>query len=118
MDPRVESMARILVEYSTKVQKGDIVRIFGHTPAAPLIEACYVEVLKAGGYPLVNVGLPGMTKLFYDYASDEQLSWVNPLLLHRVEKIDVSIGIWAETGEFAAGSLAVKGFMLAPSYFD
>jgi aminopeptidase len=97
MDPRVESMARILVEYSTKVKKGDIVRIFGHLPAAPLIEACYVEVLKAGGYPIVNVGLPGMTKVFYDYASDDQLSWVNPLLLHRVEKIDVSIGIWAES---------------------
>ena len=26
MDPRVESMAKILVEYSTKVRKGDIVR--------------------------------------------------------------------------------------------
>ena len=55
MDPRVESMAKILVEYSTKVQKGDIVRIFGHIPAAPLVEACYVEVLKAGGNPIANI---------------------------------------------------------------
>jgi len=97
MDPRVSSMARILVEYSTKVRKGDIVRIFGHTPAAPLVEACYVEVLKAGGHPLVNVGLPGMEKLFFDYANEDQLSWENPFLIERAKKVDVSIGIWAES---------------------
>ena len=49
MDPRVESMAKILVEYSTKVQKGDMVRIFGHTPAAPLIEAGADFLAVSGG---------------------------------------------------------------------
>ena len=96
MDPRVESMAKILVEYSTKVQKGDIVRIFGHTPAAPLIEACYVEVLKAGGHPVVQLMLPGLSKVFYDHANDDQLEWVSPVALETVRKADVSIGIWAE----------------------
>jgi aminopeptidase len=89
-------MAQILVEYSTKLQKGDVVRIFGHTPAAPLIEACYVEVLKAGGHPVVQLMLPGLSKVFYDHANDDQLEWVSPVALETVRKADVSIGIWAE----------------------
>ena len=37
MDPRVETMARILVDYSVDVQPGQFVRIEGTPDGAPLI---------------------------------------------------------------------------------
>jgi aminopeptidase len=97
MDPRVESMAQILVNYSTKVRKGDLVRIVGEEVTTPLVKACYKEVLKAGGYPIVNVIPAGLSRLFYDYASDEIISRENPFLQHAVEIADVNIGILSDS---------------------
>jgi len=48
-DPRVESLASILVRYSTKVQPGDVCVIQGTTVAEPLVQAVYEDVLRAGG---------------------------------------------------------------------
>ncbi len=93
MDKRIENMAKLLVHYSTKVREGEIVRIVGSTLSAPIIEAVYIEVLKAGGFPLIHISLPGLGKVFYDYASDEYLSWTNPFMLDMYHKIDVSINI-------------------------
>ena len=45
-----EKYAKILVEYSVDVQKGNIVIIRGEAQAQPLILAVYEEVLKKDGY--------------------------------------------------------------------
>ena len=50
-DPRAESLAKILVGYSTKVKEGEIVAIDGDAAAEPLLLAVYEEVLKAGAQP-------------------------------------------------------------------
>jgi aminopeptidase len=96
MDQRIKNMAKILVKYSTKVRRGDIVRIVGNFLSAPLVESVYIEVLKVGGFPIVDLGLVGTGKAHYDYASDEFLSWTNPFTLDLYKKIDVSINIGGE----------------------
>ncbi len=92
-DPRVQKLAEVLVRYSTTVQPGDKVAIRGEALAAPLIREVYAQVLQAGGHPLVNVELPGMQKLFYQYASDEQLRFIQPPLKLMAETFDVNISI-------------------------
>ena len=48
-DPRVEKLADILVNYSAKVVKGDVVMIdFSGTRSLPLIEEIYKKCLKNG----------------------------------------------------------------------
>ena len=42
----VVNLARILVNYSTKVQEKDLVAIVGQPPATPLIQEVYREVLR------------------------------------------------------------------------
>jgi aminopeptidase len=78
-DPRVKNLARIVVEYCVEVQPKNRVAIIGYAEAAPLIKELYREVLKAGGYPLVNVQLEGMDYIFYKEASDDQLQYINPM---------------------------------------
>lgn len=54
-DPRLEKLANILVNYSTKVQKGEKVLISSHVVARPLIIEVIKAVQKAGGYPYVEL---------------------------------------------------------------
>ena len=44
-DPRVEKMAKVLVDYSLEIKKGDLFYIRGSQLAAPLIKEVYKEAL-------------------------------------------------------------------------
>lgn len=96
-DPRVESLAKILVGYSTQVKEGEVVSIDGENAAAPLLVAVYEEVLKAGGNPILNVSLDGQAVSYFKHASDEQLGWVSPTAAWIVDNADVRIAIGAST---------------------
>jgi aminopeptidase len=95
-DPRLDKLASVLVHYSTGVKKGDLVRIGGETAGIPLVEAIYEQVLQAGGHPFVQLTTDDMDDAFFRLASDEQLSFVNPLNQQMIEAIDVYFGIWAD----------------------
>ncbi|MEM7682042.1 MAG: aminopeptidase [Planctomycetota bacterium] len=95
-DPRIEKLADVLVNYSTQVQPGQIVRLSGPPIAMPLLECLYAQVLQAGGHPVVRCAPDALTDLFFEHASEAQLEHLSPLALHEVETIDVSIGLWAD----------------------
>jgi len=96
-DPRIDALARVLVEYSTGVMPGQLVRISGDPVGMPLVEAVYERVLKAGAHPMVRLTPGELNDLFYEHAGQEQLEYVNPLALEEMKTIDVSIGMWADT---------------------
>ncbi|MCK4462350.1 MAG: aminopeptidase, partial [candidate division Zixibacteria bacterium] len=48
MDPRVEKLARVLVHYSVKLKKGQLVKIAGEVAALPLIKAVFAEAVRVG----------------------------------------------------------------------
>jgi aminopeptidase len=78
-DPRVDRMAQVLVNYSTKIQPGDRVLIEAEPPAEPLVRALYREILKAGGHPHSLIALAGFTTatgiddVFLQFAQGDQL---------------------------------------------
>jgi aminopeptidase len=94
-DPRAESLAKILVGYSTKVRAGETVSIDGEVGAEPLLRAVYEEVLKAGAHPILNVSLDGLAAAYYEHANDDQLTWISPFTEWMAENVDVRIGIGA-----------------------
>jgi aminopeptidase len=95
-DPRLDKLADVIVNYSTRVRKGDLVSIAAEPGAMPLVEATYEAVLKAGGHPFWTPRSEALTEILLDHASDEQLRYVSPIDLHRVGAIDVQIAFWAE----------------------
>ena len=96
-DPRLDKLAKVLVNYSTGVRRGQLVRISGSTVAQDLIEAIYEHVLRAGAHPQVRCAPDSLTDLFLELADEHQLKYLSPLARHEIETIDVSIGLWAET---------------------
>lgn len=107
-DPRVEKFAKIIVDYSTRVQKGDLVAIRGFplTPAAtPLINAVTEQVLEAGGLPHLVMTPPEYRELLYKNASEDQLSYINPLTKMINESFDVDIRISSSQNTNALSNL-------------
>jgi len=93
-DPRVSKLAKVLVNYSVEIQKGQQVMINTSPIAEELTLAVYEEVIKAGGHPLVRNEVPGTDEIFFKYASDEQLDFVSPVMKQVTETFDASISLW------------------------
>jgi aminopeptidase len=98
-DPRFNTMAQVIVNYSLEVKRGQTVYVFSHTPAAPLMLELYREILKAGGNAFLRADLPGAQEIFYETAQDAQLDFVSPIDRASVEpgQFDAYVGIRAET---------------------
>ncbi|MEP7293437.1 MAG: aminopeptidase [Chloroflexota bacterium] len=90
-DPRIDNLADILVNYSTKVQPGEWVGVLGDVAALPLIRAVYAEVVKAGGNPSLMLTDDLLTREFARLANDEQMQWLDPSQSLYYEKADVYI---------------------------
>jgi len=91
-----DKYAEVLVDYSTNVQKGDLVLIKGESfESKDLIKAVYKRVIEKGAHPLVRVGLGGLAEVFIKNASDEQLDFVDPITKLEYEKVDKFISIGA-----------------------
>ncbi len=95
-DPRLEKLADVLVGYSARVQKNNLVRLNGPAIATPLIVELYRKVLQAGAHPLVRVTPDELPETLYKLAGEEQLKYLNPINAFEVEHLDCSIGIWGE----------------------
>ncbi|MFC2037561.1 aminopeptidase [Chloroflexota bacterium] len=93
-DPRVEAVARILVDYSVAIQPGEFVGIQGAPEGAPLLLAVYQRVLEQGGHPWLHMGLDEAREIFFKHASDEQLDFVPSVERQLVEELDATVGIW------------------------
>jgi len=91
-----EKYAAVLVDYSTNVQKGDLVIIRASSPMAEnLVKAVYKRVLQKGGNPILRTSICDMTDTFIKYATDEQLDYVDPISKQEYEIVDKLISIGA-----------------------
>ena len=54
-----EKLAKLAINYSIGVKKEDRVFISGHSLAEELFQALYIETIKAGGHPSLNLQIEG-----------------------------------------------------------
>ncbi len=95
-DSRIEKLADVLVNYSTRVKKGDVVRLTGALVGRPLIVALYRAVLRAGGQPIVVMGPEECHEIKLTEGSEEQLRFEDPLQQYIIETVDVTISYWGD----------------------
>ena len=95
-DPRIEKFARILVDYSTRVQPGDRVAVTTSTAAEPVAQALFALILDRGAYPHILMEFAEQEEILFAHGSDEQLEYVP--LFHKMafEELDVLIKVKAE----------------------
>lgn len=91
-----DKYAQVLVDYSTNVQKGELVIISTQSiQAKDLVKAVYKRVLQNGANPVLRTGFGDMAEVFIKYASDEQLDYIDPMTELEYEKADVFISLGA-----------------------
>ncbi len=95
-DIRIERWANVLVNYSLGVKKGDLLQIKSTELANPLIQAVYRLALQKGANPYVTYFGEGLTEIFFEEASKEQLEYLTPIEKYEIEKIDHYLYIIAE----------------------
>lgn len=94
-DPRIERLAEILVGYSTRVRRGDIVMIdFSGTRPLPLVEAIYCRCLALGARHVeYNFSSEELSRIFYNMAKGPQLSYFPRHRLEAMKGATVYIGV-------------------------
>lgn len=103
-----DKYAEVLVDYSTNVQKGDLVQIRASSPyAKDLVKAVYKRVLEKGAHALLRTSVEDLSDLYIKYASDEQLDYIDPITKLEYEKVDkfISIGAPLNTKNMARADL-------------
>jgi len=104
MDNRIKKLAEILVHYSVKVKKGQLVKIQGQASGLPLMTAIYEEVIKTGGYPYTVIKIPQHEEILYKRGSKPQLEYISPITRTEISKIDCFFHVWAsENTRYLAG---------------
>lgn len=91
-----EKYAKVLVDYSTNVQKGDLVIIRATSVMAEdLVKAVYKRVIQKGAHALLRTSICDLSDAFIKYASDEQLDYVDPISKLEYEVVNKYISIGA-----------------------
>ncbi len=96
-DPRIEELARVLVDYSTRIKKGDRVLInAAGFEAAPLVKELYALCLKRGAeYVEYGFSLPEIDRQLYNIATKKQLEVFPQHKLDFYKTLTAYIGISA-----------------------
>jgi aminopeptidase len=79
INPIYERLAKIVVEYSLEIEKGQTVYIGGPAFAQDLFQALNLEIIKVGAHPMIKPSIEGIRETFFKFASEEQLSYVNKI---------------------------------------
>ena len=93
----VTKLAKLIVEHSTKVEKGERVVITGPPHTTGLLEEIYRFSLARGAFPEVKVFLPTLTEILLKEGEDEQIRHLPETRIREAEETDVHIGIISET---------------------
>lgn len=97
MDSRIQKMASVLVNYSTRIKPGDRVLFRGTSPLAqPLMQALTEEALKTGGQPFNYVHMSQEEYIVLQNGNSAQIAEVNPMLKLMYDTADAIIRIEAE----------------------
>jgi len=97
IDLRTQQLAKLIVDYSVFVKKGEKVIISGAEEAKEFIVALYKEVILRGGHPILRFRPSGLSAFFYKYANKEQIEKFPEEFDYIVKNAQKYIGISTET---------------------
>jgi aminopeptidase len=95
MDPRMNAMADVLVNYSVEAKPGDWIVIQSPTLGEPLAVACFQAALRAGAHPTTMFGSDDAQRIMLAQGDDDQLAFIPPSFLAMIERADCAINIMA-----------------------
>ncbi len=97
IDPRIEKLAELIVNYSIEAKPGQKVLLNGSVKAQPLLLELYKKVLQQGAHPFMLPILEGQNYTFMKYANEEQLDFVHVPMSYFFEEFDARVVLICET---------------------
>ncbi len=85
----------MLVNYSLNLQPKETLLIETTHLSKELCLLVYKEAIKAGAHPYLSLELPGTKEIFFQFAKDTQLTFVNPVYKFNYENFDAILYIIA-----------------------
>ena len=100
-DEVLEKYAKVLVNFALNsgegVNKGEDVLITITECARPILDFLYVEVIKSGANPIINLVPDNLKKKLFEIGSDEQISYYpEKLMKGKIDQIDHMLTIIGE----------------------
>ncbi|MDV3429361.1 MAG: aminopeptidase [Bacillota bacterium] len=93
-DIRLNKLAKLLVNYSAEVKKGDFVLISCEDVAKPWMLEVAKEAIKAGGHVETHMTSADLNNVIFNNSTKEQLLEDNFLMTKAMEKADVWLSAW------------------------
>ncbi|MDD2568734.1 MAG: aminopeptidase [Clostridia bacterium] len=99
-DPRINELAKNLINYSTNLQKGEkiLIETIGHE--IPLTVALIEETYKAGGQPFVTLKQGDIQAALLKNATKEQLQQIGAYEAERMKDMDAYVAIRINDNSF------------------
>ncbi len=95
-DIRLEKLARLVVEYSTKIKKDDKIFIKGDDCSIPFITAISEAAIKVGAHITPIITIPEVTEAKLKFGTDEQILTGNRLFSLAIDEGDVFINAFSK----------------------
>ncbi|WP_096202646.1 aminopeptidase [Bacillus sp. FJAT-45350] len=113
-DPRISTLAKNLINYSVKLQKGEKVLIENFGLQKELVKALVKEAYEAGGYPFVSLKEHQIDRELLMGASEEQLTMTATFEANVMKEMDAYIGLRAgdniaELSDVPSDKMALHG---------
>jgi len=115
MDPRVEKLADVMVNYSLELKKGDWVRIQGTPTAMPFIKAFYRKAIEKGALPFYMPVIDDLAEIMLKNGSDEQLTFVPETLKYEADHLDALMALFGSENTKYLSNTDPKRQVLAQS---
>jgi aminopeptidase len=93
-DERLNKLAKLLVNYSTEIKRGDFVYVSSDEVATPWMVEVVKEAIKAGAHVETMLSSQEISEAKLKYSSEEQLLEENTLLKTMLSKADVWLSAW------------------------
>ena len=103
--PEIQKIAKILVEHSARVKKGDIVIMNAGIPARDLVLEVYRQIILKGAYPRLSIDFEGLSYIYYKNASEEQLKNFPKISYYEVKNADALIHIAAPENRYELATI-------------
>ena len=98
-DPRLEKLAKTLLEYSNKVEAGQHVLIKGNYSAKPLIKELIKHTYRIGAYPHIEILDDEIGRELSLGNTEERMQKVTEWNLAKYKEIDAFISVFADEND-------------------
>jgi aminopeptidase len=94
-DPRIEKLAKTLINYSVSLQPGENILIENFGNEVPLTKELIKEAYKAGGIPFLSIKNNELLRVLLNDCSNEQIKAMASFEIARMKQMKAYIGIRA-----------------------